>query len=158
MDGSNRGRTQTNSQRGAAILVREFICAAIVALAFGHSAFAQESRLTVELNKLESGKEGSCRAFFLFRNQNNLTFEEFEISLAILDRDQIIDRLLTIDAAPLPSSRTTLKLFDIPEIACSDISEIIIHDIPACKPQNGDPMECYSILDLVSRANVRLSR
>jgi len=139
-------------------LVRECICAAIVALAFGQAAVAQEKSLTVELNKLEAGEEGSCRAFFLFRNQNPLTFEDFEISLAILDQDQIIDRLLTIDAAPLPSSRTTLKLFDIPEIACDDISEIIIHDIPACKPQNADPMECYSILDLVSRTNVRLSR
>jgi hypothetical protein len=147
-----------NCQRGAAIVVRKIIGAAIAAIAFGQAAIAQDGKLTVELNKLETGEEGACRAFFMFRNQNPMSFEEFEISLAVLDRDQIIDRLLTIDAAPLPALRTTLKLFDIPEIACTDISEIIIHDIPACKPQNGEPMECFAILDLVSRADVRLSR
>lgn len=112
--------------------------------------------LTVEINKFEPNDTGGCRAFFLFRNETGLTFEGFEMSLAIFDASGVIDRLLSIDAAPLPAARTTLKLFEIPDIACTDISQILLHDIPSCKPQNAEQMDCYSLLELNSRTAATL--
>ena len=117
---------------------------------------AQEAQLTVELNKFESIDAGGCRAFFLFRNQTKLTLEGFEMSLAILDGDGVIDRLLTIDAAPISAARTTLKLFEIPEIACDGISEILLHELASCRPQNEAEMDCFPILNLVSRTSAQL--
>jgi len=119
-------------------------------------ASAQTSGLTVELNKVEASDTGGCSAFFLFHNETNNSFDGFEMSLAILDTQGVIDRLLSIDAAPLPVSRTTLKLFEIPEIACEDISEILLHDLTSCRPQNGDEMDCFPILTLHSRAAAAL--
>ena len=78
------------------------------------------------------------------------------MSLAILDKNGVIDRLLTIDAAPLPISRTTLKLFEIPEISCDGISEILLHAIDKCRPQNEDQIDCFPIIDLVSRTPAQL--
>ena len=112
--------------------------------------------LTVELNKVEASDTGGCSAFFLFRNQTKNSFEGFEMSLAILDKNGVIDRLLSIDAAPLPVSRTTLKLFEVPEIACEDISEILLHDLTSCKPQNSAEMDCFPILTLQSKAAPQL--
>jgi hypothetical protein len=123
-----------------------------------NTASAQEARIAVELNKLEASDTGSCRAFFLFRNGTDATFEAFELSIAVLDTDGVIDRLLSIDAAPLPVQRTTLKLFEIPEIGCEKLSELIVHDIPACKPENADPVDCYGLVDWASRTNVRLGQ
>jgi hypothetical protein len=117
---------------------------------------AQEGRLVVELNKLEEGENGGCQAFFLFRNGTGLTLEAFEMSLAVLDREGVIDRLLTIDAAPLPAARTTLKLFEIPDLGCAAISEILLHEIAACRPQNAEPIDCFSVVDLASRAGAAL--
>jgi hypothetical protein len=116
------------------------------------SAAAETGPLRVELNKTEEIEGGGCRAFFLFRNETGKSFEGFEMSLAILDGQGVIDRLLSIDAAPLPVQRTTLKLFEIPEIACSNISEILLHDITSCQPQNEEQMDCFPILELGSRA------
>ena len=116
------------------------------------TADAAAGPLTVELNKLEPGEAGGCRAYFLFRNATGLAFEELELSLAVIDADGVIDRLLTIDAAPVPAARTTLKLFEIPEIACGDISEVLLHDLPACRPQNAEPMDCFERIELQSRA------
>jgi len=120
------------------------------------SAMAQSGGLTVELNKVEASDTGGCSAFFLFRNETDNSFDGFEMSLAILDTQGVIDRLLSIDAAPLPVSRTTLKLFEIPEIACEDISEILLHDLTSCRPQNGDEMDCFPILTLRSKAAAAL--
>lgn len=119
-------------------------------------ASAEEGRLLVELNKFEDDAGGGCRAFFLFRNQTGLTLEGFEMSLAVLDRNGTIDRLLTIDAAPLPVARTTLKLFEIPETGCAEISEMLLYDVPNCRPQNAEAIDCFEIMDLASRAPVAL--
>ena len=125
----------------------------IAALAglFAMPVAAQDSRLTVELNKVEDAETGGCRAFFLFRNATDTTFEGFEMSLAILDAGGVIDRLLTVDAAPLPAARTTLKLFEVPDLGCAQISEVLLHDVATCKPQNADEIDCFAIMDLVSR-------
>ncbi|MEQ6250649.1 hypothetical protein ABMC89_17290 [Sulfitobacter sp. HNIBRBA3233] len=117
---------------------------------------AQTAMLGVELNKLEQQDGASCRAYFLFRNDLGRTLEAFEMSLAILDGDGIIDQLLTVDAAPVPVARTTLKLFEFPDIACDGISEILLHDIAACRPQNGEEMNCFEVLDLSSKARAAL--
>jgi len=119
-------------------------------------AYAQSAKLTVELNKFEEAENQTCRAFFLFRNATDLTLEGFEMSMAILNSGGIIDRLLTIDAAPLASNRTTLKLFEIPETACGEISEILIHEIGVCKPQNQEEIDCFDIIELVSRTDAAL--
>ncbi|MGC1506394.1 MAG: hypothetical protein WA782_19935 [Sulfitobacter sp.] len=120
------------------------------------AASAQTGGLTVELNKIEPSGTGGCSAFFLFRNETDNSFDGFEMSLAILDTQGVIDRLLSIDAAPLPVSRTTLKLFEIPEITCENISEILLHDLTSCRPQNGEEMDCFPILTLRSRAAAAL--
>ncbi|SHH00993.1 hypothetical protein SAMN05443551_1294 [Marivita hallyeonensis] len=120
------------------------------------SATAQDALLSVELNKFETAEDGGCQAYFLFRNQTGKSFEGFEMSLAILDRSGVIDRLLSVDAAPLPIARTTLKLFAIPEIACTDISEIVLHDMASCRPQNEEETDCFAFLDLQSKTNAAL--
>lgn len=126
------------------------ILAGAACLAAVGAAAAAEGRLTVELNKFEE-VEGGCRSFFLFRNRTGMAFEGFELSLAILTADGVIDRLLTIDAAPLPADRTTLKLFEIPEIACSAIGEVLLHDIASCRPQNAEETDCFAFLELSSK-------
>lgn len=134
--------------------------AALIGLATCLPALAQDSEsgdgLTVELNKFEQIEGGGCRSYFLFRNDTDNSFEGFKMSLAILDGQGVIDRLLSIDAAPLPVSRTTLKLFEIPEIACTDISEILLHEITSCRPQNGEETDCFPMVTLASKTSASL--
>ena len=117
---------------------------------------APGGKLTVELNKFEEMAGGGCRAYFLFKNDTGVSFEGFEMSLAVINKDGVIDRLLSIDAAPLPVARTTLKLFEIPQIACADITQVLLHDIPVCKPQNGTQTDCFPMIDLKSRTTAAL--
>lgn len=131
------------------------ICMAALAIA-ASQAVAQDGALTVELNKFEEAEAGGCQAYFLFRNGSGKSFEGFEMSLAILDTGGIIDRLLSIDAAPLPIERTTLKLFAIPDIACTDISEIVLHDMASCRPQNEDETDCFDFIELRSKTDAAL--
>ena len=64
----------------------------LAAVFFSYSAlYAQDNKLTVELNKFEASQTEGCRAFFLFRNQAGKAFEGFEMSLAILDQEGVIN-------------------------------------------------------------------
>ena len=130
--------------------------AATIPLLAAAPAAAQTARLTIEINKFEEIEGGGCRAFFLFRNDTPTSFEGFEMSLAIFDKAGVIDRLLSIDAAPLPVARTTLKLFEVPQIACANIGQILLHDVPVCKPQNGEGVDCYPLITLSSRTSAPL--
>jgi hypothetical protein len=138
------------------------LCLALAVAALSGPLAAQETAsippasLGVELNKLEDNGTGGCRAFFLFRNGSGVAFEGFEMSLAIFDPDGVIDRLLSIDAAPLPVERTTLKLFEVPDLACDRIAEVLLHDMPVCRPQNADNIDCFPVLALTSRASAAL--
>jgi hypothetical protein len=140
----------------AGSMTRFLTTMAVMLVALGGPAAAQDGGLTVEMNKFEENEGGGCRAFFLFRNQSQKTFEGFEMSLAILDRNGVIDRLLSIDAAPLAAGRTTLKLFEIPEIACTAISEVLLHEVSSCQPQNEPEMDCFPILTLDSKTSAKL--
>lgn len=127
----------------------------LAAMAWGTPA-AADGKLSVEMNKFEEIDTGGCRAFFLFRNQTGKSFDGFEMSLAILDTNGVIDRLLSIDAAPLPVARTTLKLFEIPDLSCAAISEVLLHEVTSCQPQNEPQMDCFPILDLRSKTSAAL--
>ena len=139
--------------------MKSLICSAALGLTAAVPVAAQTGAqtggltggLTVELNKFEEIDAGGCRAYFLFRNGTDNSFEGFEMSLAILDGNGVIDRLLSIDAAPLPVARTTLKLFEIPETSCANISEILLHELTSCRPQNGEETDCFPILELNSK-------
>lgn len=138
------------------------LIAALALAAWSAAAAAQEEEtlpagsLGVELNKLEDNGAGGCRAFFLFRNGSGVAFEGFEMSLAIFDAQGVIDRLLSIDAAPLPVERTTIKLFEVPDLGCDRIAEILLHDMPVCRPQNAESIDCFPVVALSSRASAAL--
>jgi hypothetical protein len=125
--------------------------ALIGAAALPGAAAAEEAPLGIELNKLESFEAG-CRSFFLFRNRAEVAFDSFEMALAILDRGGVIDRLITLEAAPLPAQRTTLKLFEIPDIACEAIGTVLLHDITACTAATGPTGDCFAMVELTSLA------
>lgn len=137
-------------------LLRVVVAVALCALTPIQAAYADDGKLIVELNKFEDAETGGCRAFFLFRNNTGKAFDGFEMSLAILDQGGVIDRLLNIDAAPLPVARTTLKLFEIPQTECADISEMLLHAIDICQPQNEENMDCFPLIELASRTEAAL--
>lgn len=125
---------------------------------FGSPAAAQDGQLTVELNKLEAGENGNCRAFFLFRNNSPASLEGFEMSLAILNTSGVISQLLTVDASPLPVTRTSLKLFELPETRCDDVAEILLHDVGVCRPANSEDVDCFAFMTLTSKASAPLTK
>ena len=52
-----------------------------------------------------------------------------------------------------PGARTTVVLFDIPDMSCGDIGRLIVNDVLACNGSSGTPLpDCTSLVTTSTRA------
>ncbi|MDH3639856.1 MAG: Tat pathway signal sequence domain protein [Gammaproteobacteria bacterium] len=111
------------------------------------------SGLTVELNKLEEA-ENACRAYLVFENQSVSTFSSLKLDLVMFGADGIITRRLAVEGGPLSAGKTSVKLFEISELACSGISRILLNDVISCRDDNGEHDDCVERVTTSSRNEV----
>jgi hypothetical protein len=109
----------------------------------------------VELNRLED-QGGNCRAFIVVRNSGSADYSGFALDLVIFDRGGTIMRRLAIDVAPVRPAKTSVKVFDIPETACSAIGSILVNDVIHCRDASGDVAGCVDRLSTSSKLAVSL--
>jgi len=113
---------------------------------------AQEG-LKIELNKLES-VEGACRAYMLFENKSGIAFESLKLDLVMFDPNGVINKRLAVEGAPLPIGKTSVKLFDIKDVVCSEVDRILLNDVLSCRGPAGEISDCLIDIDTTSRNSV----
>lgn len=111
----------------------------------------------VELNKLEP-QDGACRAYLVFENQTEQSFSGLTLDLVMFDNEGVIAKRLAVNAAPLPASKTSVKLFDIEGLACTDIGKILINDALDCQDANGEVSDCVALIEPSSRGDVSFEK
>ncbi|UHD14857.1 Tat pathway signal sequence domain protein [Thiocapsa bogorovii] len=116
---------------------------------------AQEIKL--ELNKLEPQPETkACRAYLVFDTSGGPAIEALQLDLILFDQAGVIARRLAVDTAPLRAAKTTVKLFDIPDLDCTDIGRILINEVLECRDAEGPHSDCIERLTLSTRAETPL--
>ena len=126
----------------------------MLAPAFGQ---AQAAGLSIELNKAEE-IEGGCVASFLFQNNLGPTLDRFNLDLFLFDAEGVIVRRVTIDLAPLLNGKTRVAQFHLHNGACGDISRILVNDIPQCRAESGETVDCLAGLAVSSRSQIALDK
>ena len=113
------------------------------------------SKIWVELNRLED-QGGKCRAYLVISNPGAAEFSGFALDLVIFDRGGTIMHRLAVDVAPVRPAKTMVKVFDIPETACSAIGSILVNDVVHCRDASGDVAGCVDRLSTSSKLAVSL--
>ena len=139
--------------RQAAISLTLLLSGALLARAA--EAAETPAAIGVELNRLED-QGGSCRAYVVVRNPGTADFSGFALDLVVFDRGGTIMRRLAIDVAPVRPAKTSVKVFDIPETACSAIGSILVNDVIHCRDASGDVAGCVDRLSTSSKLTVSL--
>lgn len=139
----------------AAALGLTLITGAFAASAATAQEAAAPAPIAIELNKLEP-QEGKCRTYLLFANRGETDYDTFKLDLVILDKDGIIAKRLAVEAGPLRADKRTVKLFDIDEIACEHIAELLLNDVLTCEASEGaapaEAADCIERVALETRA------
>ena len=113
------------------------------------------STIGVELNRLED-QGGKCRAYLVISNPGAGEYSGFALDLVIFDRGGTIMHRLAVDVAPVRPAKTMVKVFDIPETACSAIGSILVNDVVHCRDASGDVAGCVDRLSVSSKLAVSL--
>lgn len=128
-----------------------------VALLGATAAFAQrdDGALHIELNKAEDG-EGSCLATFVVRNALGHTLDRFRIDLYVFDREDVVSRQVLLDMAPLRRDKTTVSRFSLSEKPCAEIGRLLVNDLPQCRSESGESLDCVAKLRVASKDRIEL--
>lgn len=120
------------------------------------TALAQAGGETVaiELNKLEP-QGAACRAYLVVKNEGEQAYESLRLDLVMFDSSGVVAKRLAVQAAPLPVGKTSLKVFDITDHACDDISSILLNDVLECMPEATAAGGCLARIAVSARGGVK---
>jgi hypothetical protein len=127
---------------------------------------ADAAPVPLELNKLEpTGQNHStCRVYFVVTNPESEPATQFQLDLILFGKDGVIARRIALELAPLPPHKTAVRLFDVPNLQCDDIGQILVNDVLACRfgnQQSSDEAQRQACLDRItvsSRAKAPLTK
>jgi len=120
-------------------------------------ARADDAKLAIELNKLEE-QGGGCRVHLVIRNGTERAFESYKLDLVLFGQDGIIARRIAVDVAPLRARKTSVKLFDVADLACPAVGSILINDVLECRGGGAERADCIDGLEASSRAGIELTK
>lgn len=133
------------------------IAAGIMAAAWTGIATAQSAGLQIELNKTEDSA-GNCLASFVVENKLGKTLDRFSLDLFVFDVDGIIARQVLLDMAPLRKDKTTVANFQLIQVPCTSIGKVLVNDIPSCRGEDGNLLDCLNDLKVSSRNRIELTK
>jgi hypothetical protein len=129
---------------------------AAVWLAASPAALAAEAgRIAVELNDLQPGDKGGCRAVFVLKNDIGKALDKMTLRVVTFDGKGKASLFLSLDVGPLPAGKTRVLRFDLGDKAvCADVGRMVLDDVTACEGAGMGPPACLAAIALSSRAAV----
>lgn len=114
------------------------------------AAIAQTGNIELELNTA-ADVDGGCRLTYVATNSSPVALEKIAYEVAVYNTDGIVQRLLVLEFGWLPSGKTRVVQFDLPEQGCSTISRILVNGPVECATATGEATVCRDNQILSSR-------
>ena len=136
---------------------------AAAALLLPSLARAQEApSLTLELNKLEpvqatAGAASGCRAYLVASDpEGGPKVDALRLDLVLFGTDGVIARRIALDVGPVQPGRMQVRPFELRDLACDGIGQILVNDALICKIGGVDQTDCLDKLRTASRVPTKL--
>lgn len=131
----------------------------VIALAAG-PAFCDDAAqpapaLSIELNALAPTESG-CRLTLLARNELEQDIDKLVLETVLITKDGAVDRLTLFDLQDLPTGRPRVRQFDLPQLGCDALGQVLINGMKTCTGEGLDEAGCLDALQLNSRVDVEV--
>jgi hypothetical protein len=105
----------------------------------------------IELNKIVPRDGGGCRLYVAFDNIAP-AYALLRLDLVLFGTDGVILRRIAVDAAPLRRGKRSVKLFEIDDLPCERLGEVLLNDVLACRDEGGESTDaCLARIAVGSR-------
>ncbi len=142
------------------ILLRLLAAAALLLPSFAYADDAPS--LTLELNKLEpvqatAGAAAGCRAYLVASDpEGGPKVDALRLDLVLFGTDGVIARRIALDVGPVQPGRMQVRPFELRDLACDGIGQILVNDALICKIGGADQTDCLDKLRTSSRVSTKL--
>ena len=145
--------------------ILKHLCFAALGAALAGGASAQGTgpaastgpAISVELNKLESAGT-SCRSYFLVTNRTPDALRDLRLEVYLFDRNGVVLRRIALPFSSLRSERSKVTIFDLADIACTDLDRLLVNEVLTCTGEDGTPVKnCSDLVAVTTRAAVTFS-
>ncbi len=131
-----------------------FSAVAAAAVSLGAPVFAQTpGPFTLELNNT-GDIEQSCRLTYVATNDMGIDLSEASYEVAVFDAEGLVERLLILQFGALEDGRTKVVQFDLAEMACANISRLLVNSVAECTGADGSSPDCLGALETTSRSDI----
>ncbi len=113
----------------------------------------QDPKIHLEINTLTPSATG-CLATFMVRNGYEGEFAKIAYEIVLFDGAGLVKQLMVLDFSPLPTGKTRVRQFDLPDASCQDISRVLINDVAGCESKNMPENICLEGLQTRARMDV----
>lgn len=119
----------------------------------------ENRKLGIELNSIAL-RNDSCEVYLRVRNDTTTGFSTFKVDLAFFDRTGIINDRSLVELGPLRANKTSLHVFQMPEMDCNDVGEVLLNDVTECTPTDpaADIGDCLNLVTLSSKGDIAFVR
>ena len=125
-----------------------------LALCTAEVAAAETGKVDVEFNSLQASDAG-CRAVFVLHNGLADGLDKLTLRVVTFDAQARANLFLSLDVGALPANKTRVLRFDLGKnVACTDISRLVLDDVTDCAGGDMNPTKCLGSINLTSRAGV----
>lgn len=124
----------------------------------------EEPPLALELNKLEPiaaapGGAAGCRAYLVANNpEGGARIDVLRLDLVLFGTDGVIVRRIALDVGPVAPGRTQVRPFELRDVPCDSIGQILVNDTLLCKVGGTDRTDCIDRIRTASRVSTKLSK
>lgn len=125
----------------------------------GLSAAAEDPKqaggasLSLELNRVEA-VEKVCRTTFVVRNGVGVAIKDLVVELVLFDKNKQVLKFLTVSTGALPVAKVRALRFDLKDVACDQIGQMLLNDVKRCEGKGLKPARCLAAVKLSSRAEI----
>lgn len=142
------------------LLLRLLVAAALLLPSLARAEDAPA--MTLELNKLEpvpgtAGGPAGCRAYLVASNpEGGPKLDALRLDLVLFGSDGVIARRIALDVGPVMPGRIQVRPFELHNLPCDSIGQILVNDALICKIDGTDQTDCLDRVKMSSRVSTKL--
>ncbi len=137
------------------MMSRKTLCLTLCAISVATAAVAEDGVLRVELNTAET-TDSACRLSFLIENTHPADITQAIYEAVLFNIDGAVNQLTLFDFGVLPTGRPRVRQFEVPGLACTDLSRLLINGASTCEADELGADICTTTLLLSSRTSIAL--
>ena len=118
------------------------------------TAATPDASIALELNNA-TDYDSVCRLSFMVRNGLDTAIDDMGLEIVLLSSEGLAQDFMMLRTGSLIAGKRRVRQFDLPDVSCGDIGEVLINDVADCQGEGLTASSCLGVLDLSTKTDIK---